>query len=272
MDSHIVAVYCLCDDLLKGLHHYEDPQCRVRDAEIMTIALVAALHFGGNQAKANRFLYEQGYLRYLLSRSRFNRRLHRIAELFWSLFHVLGETWKALNERSIYIVDSFPVAVCDNYRIRRCRIYQDEAFRGYQASKRRYYYGLKIHLLITEAGQPVEFMLTPGSFSDTPTLKAFLLDLPEGAQLTGDKAYNDYAVEDLLHELGIQFWPLRKQNSKRPLPPWVTYLMAAYRKRIETTGSLIERILPKHIHAVTAAGFELKVALFILACSLTYLG
>jgi len=55
MDSHIVAVYCLCDDLLKGLHHYEDPQCQVWDAEIMTIALVAALHFGSNQAKANVF-------------------------------------------------------------------------------------------------------------------------------------------------------------------------------------------------------------------------
>jgi hypothetical protein len=35
---------------------------------------------------------------------------------------------------------------------------------------------------------------------------------------------------------------------------------------------MIERILPKHIHAVTAAGFELKVALFVLACSVGYLG
>lgn len=84
-------------------------------------------------------------------------------------------------------MDSFPVAVCDNYRIRRCHIYHDEAYRGYQASKRRYCLGLKIHLLITEGGQPVEFFLTPGSFS----LNAYLLDLPKGAQLTGDKAYND---------------------------------------------------------------------------------
>jgi hypothetical protein len=272
MDGQIVAVFCLCDDLLKALSHPEDPQCRISDAEIMTIALVAALHFGGNQAKANRFLFEQGYLTHLMSRSRFNRRWHRLAELFWSLFHTLGETWKALNEQSIYIIDSFPVAVCDNYRIPRCQIYQDKAYRGYQASKKRYYYGLKIHLLVTQAGQPVEFFLTPGSFSDTPTLKAFLLDLPVGARLTGDKAYNDYGVEDLLKELGIRFCPLRKLNSKRPLPPWVTYLMASYRKMVETTGSMIERILPKHIHAVTAAGFELKVALFVLACSVGYLG
>jgi len=272
MDNQIVAVFCLCDDILKALYHREDHQCRVSDAEIMTIALTAALHFGGNQAKANRILYEHGYIAHMLSRSRFNHRLHRLSDLFWTVFHTLGEAWKALNEHFIYVMDSFPIAVCDNYRIGLSRIYRQEVYRGYQASKRRYYYGLKIHLLITEAGQPVEFFLTPGSFSDTPTLTAYLLDLPEDDQLIGDKAYNHYEVEDLLNEFGIRFCPLRKQNSKRPLPPWVTYLMSSYRKLIETTGSLIERILPNHIHAVTAAGFELKVALFVLACSISYLG
>lgn len=103
-------------------------------------------------------------------------------------------------------------------------------------------------------------------FSDTPTLKAYLMDLTEKAQLTGDKAYNDYEVEDVLNELGICFCPLRMQTSKQPLSPWVTFLMSSYRKMIETTGSMIERILSEHIHAVTAAGFELQVALFVLAC------
>lgn len=271
MDTQIVAVYCLCDDLLKACHHVEDPQCQMSDAEVMTTAIVAALFFGGNHEKARNFLQEAGYVPGMLEKSRFNRRWHRLADQFWSLFSSLGETWKQLNAASIYILDSFPVAVCDNYRIQRCRIYQGEAWRGYQASKRRYFYGLKIHLLITKAGQPVEFFLTPGSFSDTPTLKQYLLDLPEGSQITGDKAYTDYAVEDLLHELGLELTPLRKKNSKRPLKPWVNYLMSSYRKLIETTGSLIEQLLPKHIHAVTAAGFELKVALFVLACSINYL-
>jgi len=34
---------------------------------------------------------------------------------------------------------------------------------------------------------------------------------------------------------------------------------------------LIERLLPKSIHAVTAQGFELKVALFVLASSINFL-
>jgi hypothetical protein len=43
------------------------------------------------------------------------------------------------------------------------------------------------------------------------------------------------------------------------------------RKVVETTGSLIERFLPKSIYVVTARGFELKVALFVLACSINFL-
>ena len=109
MHSQIVSVFCLCNDILKALYHREDRQCWITDAEIMTIALIAALYFSGNQAKASRFLYEQGYSSSLLSGSRFNRRLHRSAELFWSLFHLLGETWKQLNEHSISgITSTYP--------------------------------------------------------------------------------------------------------------------------------------------------------------------
>ena len=48
MDNQIVAVFCLCDDRLKSLHHHEDTQCQMRDAEVMTTAIIAALQFGGN--------------------------------------------------------------------------------------------------------------------------------------------------------------------------------------------------------------------------------
>lgn len=271
MDSQIVAVFCLCDDMLKALHHRDDPQSQMTDAEVMTTAIVAALFFGGNLERARHYLQEHGYIPQMLGKSRFNRRWHRNAELFLTLFSLLGETWKQLNAHSIYVIDSFPVSACDNYRISRSHLYQGEAYRGFQASKKRYFYGLKIHLMITETGQPVEFFLTAGSYSDTSALKLYHFDIPEGSKATGDKAYNDYDVEDVINEAGISFLPLRKKNSKRPLAPWVHYLRSSYRKMIETTGSLIEQLLPKHIHAVTPRGFELKVALFVLACSINFL-
>jgi hypothetical protein len=46
MNILIGAVFCLCDDMVKALHHYKNPQCQMTDAEVMTTGIVAALHNG----------------------------------------------------------------------------------------------------------------------------------------------------------------------------------------------------------------------------------
>src|SRR6266542_6214858 len=107
------------------------------------------------------------------SRSRFNRRLPRLNQLCLTLFELFGHTWKQLNSESVYLIDSFPVAMGDNYRIQRAKLYHHEKYRGYIASKRRYVYGLKVHLMVTKDGQPVECFLTPASSSDVRALKMF---------------------------------------------------------------------------------------------------
>lgn len=269
MDDKIIATFCLCDDLLKGTHHQESSQCHMTDAEVMTTALVAALFFRGNHESARIMLKQQGYIPQMLSKSRFSRRLHRSKDLLVSLFNLLGETWKYLNLESTYVIDSFPIAVCDNIRIPRSKIYPDEKYRGYKASKKRYFYGLKIHLMVTSDGQPVECFLTHGGLGDVDALKCYAYELPDGSVIYADKAYNDYEIEDLLNELDdIKLIPMRKKNSKRALPQSVCFVQNYHRKIVETAGSLIEQLLPKSIHAVTSQGFELKVALFVIAYSL----
>jgi hypothetical protein len=87
-----------------------------------------------------------------------------------------------------------------------------------------------------------------------------------------DNAYHDDVLEDLLLEAShIQRDPIRKTPSTRPLPPSIAYGPHDYRKRIDTVGSLLERMRPKTMHAVTAEGFELKVCLVVLAYSLNCL-
>jgi len=190
-------------------------------------------------------------------------------EMFIILFDLLGQTWKTLNTDSIYVIDSLPIAVCDNIRIRRSKIDTDEKFRGYKASKKRYFYGLKIHLMVTQDGQPVECFLTHGGFGDVDALKYDAYELPDGSIIYADKAYNDYEIEDLLTDVDhIELLPMRKKNSKRALPPEVCFVQNDHRKMVETAGSLIEQLLPQSIHAVTSQGFELKVALFVIAYSL----
>ena len=271
MDTQIVAVFCLIDDMLKIMRHQEDIQCEMSDAEVMTTAVIATLFFGGNYSHARDLLGSQGYVPRMLSKSRFSRRLHRIKPFFLTLFNMLAEYWKDSNKNMIYSVDTFPIIACDNYRIGRAKLYQGKQFRGYIASKKRYFYGLKLHLLVTQSGQPVEMLLSPGSTYDGQGLYVFDFNLPEGSLIVGAKGYNNYAIEDLMSVAGIQLSPFRKKNSKRPVPPWIYYLQFHYRKMIETTGSLISNLLPKKIHATSASGFELKVILFVLACSFNFL-
>ena len=104
-----------------------------------------------------------------------NLRLHRLKDTLATVFDFLGRLWKTLDTEGIYVIDSFPVAACNNIRIRRAKLYQDETYRGYQASKRRYFYGLKIHLIVTSAGQPVERVLTPDSVNDGQVLEGLRL-------------------------------------------------------------------------------------------------
>ena len=193
MDDKIIAIFCLCDDLLKAMHHPEDRQCQMNDAESMTTAFIAALFFGGNHESARTLLKQYGYIPHMVSKSRFSRRLHRVKEIFIVFFNLCAQTWKTLNTEAIYVIDSIPIAVCDNIRIRRSKIYSHEDFRGYQASKKRYFYGLKIHLMVTQAGQPVECFLTPGGCGAVDALKYYAYELPDGSIIYADKAYNDYA-------------------------------------------------------------------------------
>lgn len=267
MELEIIAIYCWCDLLLKHLKIKEDIRSEMSNAEVITTAIVAVRLFSGNFENARRFLREHGYIPKMLSKSRLNRRLHMLgSELIGDIQKIIGELFKAVNPTQEYAIDSFPVSVCENIRIFHSRIYGQEKYRGYQASKKRYFYGLKVHMLVTVDGQPVEFILTPGSHADVSAFKELDLDLPEGSIVYGDKAYTDYEEEDLLLEAaGIQLKPQRKNNAKRRFDKCTEYIIDQQRKMVETVFSGIARLFPKHIHAVTSLGFELKVALFACA-------
>lgn len=275
MNDIITTIYCLCDEFLKAIDHRDDPQVRLTTAEVMTVSLVAATFFGANIDKSRSFLEEYGYMPDMISKSHLNRRIHAIAPSLWQgLFSLLAESFKkpSDNPEQTYVVDSLPIPVCDNIRIRRCRLYPLEeyggAFRGYIASKRRYFYGLRVHLVVTGAGEPVEFSLAAGSEADVSVLKDLELDLPEGSIICADKAYTDYDYEDLLEEVGLHLKAQRKKNSKRPMPMWEEFLGKPIRQYIETVFSGITNLFSKKIHAVTPRGFELKIVWFLLAFSI----
>lgn len=266
MCDHTIAIYCFIDDFLKASRHREDTRVEVTDAEIITIALIAMLYFGGNFEKSRLILHEFGLVKRLLSRSRFSRRINRLTDLIYLLFHQTGSVLKDLHWESRYVLDSFPVSICENIRIKRCRIVRDELYRGKIQSKRRYFYGVRVQIIITSDGLPVEFAILPGRVSDLQGLAELALDLPQNAELFVDAGYNFYEWEDYLQEAeNLRLQVPRKANTRRSREPYLETYKSVFRKYVETTIGEIEKLFPKKIHATNLNGFLLKIALFLFA-------
>lgn len=257
------------DDLLQAIGHQDDCRRKMTDAEIITTALVAALFFNGNQVLARAYMRDHGLIPRMLEKSRFCRRWKQLSMLLDDLFHQLGMVLKQLNGSTEYLLDSFPVAVCDNIRIFRARLVKSEEYRGYIASKKRYFYRVRVQLLSTKDGIPVECVFLPGCANDVRGLKALPLNLPQGSEVYGDSAYTDYLSEDDIFTCSKNsLQVMRKKNSTRPDAPWTSYVKQCTRHYIETVFSGITRLFPKSIHAVTFDGFLLKLSAFIFAFTL----
>jgi hypothetical protein len=263
MVNKTVAIYVFFDDLLKSFDHKEAESRKATDAEVITTLLIAAQYFGGNIEKSISFVKGTGLMPSMLSKSRFNRRMHRVAETFATLFFEVGQIVKELNIKQLYSIDSFPVSVCQNIRIANSKIVQGKEHRGYNASKRTYFYGFKVHVIVTSDGIPVEYSFTTGSTHDLDGLKQMPLALPKDSILYADSAYTDYTLEEMMNDDGISLLAARKQNAKKRHELWVEYVIATYRKRIEVTFSDMAKYFPKSIHAVTANGFLIKLIAFI---------
>ena len=124
--------------MLKSIAYKEPESRKTTDAEIITVMLIAAQYFGGNIEKSISYIKGTGLMPNMLGKSRFNKRMHAVAEVFSCLFFRVGQAIKQLNTECLYSIDSFPVMVCDNIRIAKCKIVIGKEYRGYSASKRRY--------------------------------------------------------------------------------------------------------------------------------------
>lgn len=272
MSEKVIAIYCFLDDFFLETNHPGSgkPQAtpKVPDSIVLTTAIISARFFGGNHASAMLYMADkQGVV--MLEKSAFNRRLHRLSHTLSALFYYLADFFKALNLSAEYLIDSFPVAVCDNIRIGRSRLVKGEEYRGKIASKRRYFFGFRVQLVTTRDKQPVQYFILPGSYVDVTALQMMHLELPAGSEVFGDAGYTDYEQEALYADCEQIYLQIqRKSNSHRPDQAWQAAYKKALRQRIEQAFSQITMRFPKKIHAVTEAGFLIKIVLFLLAYAL----
>ncbi|WP_330444595.1 IS982 family transposase [Flavivirga abyssicola] len=271
LQDKVIGIYCIIDDILKEMNHKEHNSRTFSDSQVLTTALVAAMYFNGNQSSALSYMKSHVFS-HTLRKSGFTKRLHKIKDLMLLLFFEIGRVFKYIYCEMEYIIDSFPVKVCHNIRIKRCKLLQDEQFRGYNASKREYFYGLKVQLVTTKDGIPVEMYFVAGKEHDSQILQRMHHDLPPESSLYGDSGYTDYEIEDLFEEVEqVHLQITRKSNSKRKDKPYMAYIKETMRKIIETSISQICSLMPRRICAVTTKGFIIKLILFVMAFQMKHL-
>ena len=184
-DDFIVTAFVVIDKAMAALGHCDDVRAGASDAEVLTVAVVAAKYFQNHLARALPMLHLGRYLSGPLSVSRFNRRLHRLADWRGLAVATLSELFAS---GEAFLIDSMPLPVCRRARARRSAKLRGKAFCGYCAAKKEKFFGWRLHLVCTTAGLPVACDLVPGGLHDLTPIHELLYALPEGTAVYGDKA------------------------------------------------------------------------------------
>jgi hypothetical protein len=111
-----------------------------------------------------------------------NRRIHSIHWDCWhAIFRLLSQLAKDSKNTFYFAVDSFPVGYCQKNRIDKRKCFLEHSYIGFAASKKRYFCGIKVHMVVSNEGRPIEVHLRPGSESDIGVLWSMELDIPDQA-------------------------------------------------------------------------------------------
>lgn len=267
MNSHvIVSVYVAIDETLKALGHVTDKRAQMSDAEVLTVAVVAALYFGNHQERSLCVLQQTGYLRVGLSTSRYNRRLHQLRERLTDVLWVLTELGR---DGQVFIIDSMPLPVCKRVRARRSKLVRGQAYYGYCAAKDEHFFGLRLHWICDAEGIPMCFSVLPASHHDLTALETLIPYLPSGALVAADKGYISARQEARLLALtGVRLVVARRKNML-PNTPADDAFIRRYRHTIETANSCLELMGIQRLHVCSPEGFFIKLTatLLALACA-----
>jgi hypothetical protein len=263
---NIDLIYFLIDEYLKQTFHQEDKQSLMSDSEIIFAYVISFNFFSGNYCKTLCFLKQTNLMKYVLSKSRFSRRIKSLEWKIQEIFTFFSQNFKDTKEKE-FCIDTFPLSICKLVRMRRCKLVKGREYLGYNSSKEEYYYGFKVHLIASRQGGVIEFDLSPAHLSDLTGFKLLNFDLPDNSEIFADKIYCTYTEEDLLMESsGIKLSSIRKRNSKKTDNTYmINHYKSRKRKIIENIISKIQGLFPKKIHCTNLHGLFIKIFGFILA-------
>lgn len=271
MDS-LTELFCLIDDFCQGFepewekHLLEnDHKKRKRAAslcmsELMTLAvLFHQLRF--RQFKSFYLAYARRFLRAefpgLPSYQRCLELMPRCIVPLSALFEgVKGEC------TGITILDSSPLAVCDNLRIARHRVFAGIAARG--KSSTGWFFGFKLHIAINHRGELLSMKVTPGNVDDRKPV-AFLCRNLFG-RVYGDKGYVAQWLVERLRQQQVDFITKVRRNMKPVERTPFDQALLRRRSLVETVFDELKNLCQvEHTRHRSYAGFMVNLMAGIIA-------
>jgi hypothetical protein len=169
----------------------------------------------------------------LVSYSRFVTLMQRVVLLLWAYGHACCGPCSGIS-----FIDSTAIRVCTNRRIGKHKVFAKLAARG-QCSL-GWFYGFKLHLVVSERGEVLAFTLTPGNVNDLKPVP--LLAKRLFGKLFGDKGYLSQALFEQLLRNGTQLITGIRANMKNRLMLMQDKLLLRKRFIIETINDQLKNL------------------------------
>ena len=204
------------------------------------IALMIVFHSGGYRSMKHFYcFYVQKHMTHLFPKTvSYNRfvELMQAATLPMTLFSktCMGES------TGISFIDSTPIRVCKNKRIKRNKVFKGIAELG--KSTMGYFFGFKLHLVVNDKGELLNFVITKGNVDDREPLKnkRFVNELK--GKLYADKGYLSKDLANLLFLDGLHLITSIRNNMKNVLMEMKDKIMLRKRSVIETINDELKNM------------------------------
>lgn len=139
----------------------------------------------------------------------------------------------------ISFLDSSSLKVCHNRHIQQHQVFKNLAARGKTSVD--WFFGFKLHLVVNDQGELLNFTLTPGNTDDRQPVAKLLQHLL--GKVFADKGYvSQKLAKQLLESIGVQLITKLRCNMKQRLMPLSERLRSSNRSIIETVIDQLKNI------------------------------
>jgi len=247
LKEQITDIFCLVDEFMIEFEAHLDHHSigkkpkrkpKLSMSEVMTIMILFQL----SGIRCFKWFYNQYLKRHLSNEFPCLVSYNRFVELQKkALFPmaVFAKTCTLGDCTGISFADSTPIRVCKNKRIFNHKVFDGIATRG--KSTMGYFFGFKLHIIVNELGQILDFQITQANVDDRTPLKENLLKRIWG-KLYGDKGYVSKKLTEVLFEDGIHLITGIRKNMKNTLMPLFDKIMLRKRSIIETINDQLKNI------------------------------